>query len=231
MNRINIERPVILRASNIRKTFDRPVPVQILKGLELTVRQGETVAIMGRSGEGKSTLLQILGTLESPTTGSLEISGESVSNFNKSKIRNQRLGFVFQSFHLLEDYTALENVLMPAKIARQTVSAGTEAYQRAYMLLENVGLRERIHFDVKLLSGGEKQRVAIARALCNDPDMILADEPSGNLDRQTSRDIHTLLLDFTKERGKTLIVVTHDVELAALCQHCYRLCNGQLFEE
>lgn len=223
-----LEKPTVLRASGIRKAFYNPVFLQILKGIELDVRQGDTVAIMGRSGEGKSTLLQILGTLESPSGGSLEVAGELVTNFNKSKIRNKKLGFVFQSFHLLEDYTALENVLMPAKIARASISEGSAAYQRACDLLEHVGLGNRLHFNTKLLSGGEKQRVAIARALCNDPDIILADEPSGNLDRQTSRQIHDILLSFAKKHHKTLIAVTHDEELAELCSRRYRLSEGLL---
>lgn len=222
------EKPIVLRTINIQKSFHNPVRVQILKNIDLTVYKGDTVAIMGRSGEGKSTLLQILGTLETPSEGSLEIDGEAVTNFNRSKIRNKKLGFVFQSFHLLEDYTALENILMPAKIARRDCSMGSFCYQRACQLLEQVGLHERLHFNTKLLSGGEKQRVAIARALCNDPDLILADEPSGNLDKQTSKHVHDLLLNFAKNYNKTLIVVTHDHELAELCSRRYRLVEGRL---
>lgn len=215
---------VILQASQIRKAFYFPTKIEILKQIDLTVYRGDTLAIMGRSGEGKSTLLQILGTLDNACAGQLEVGGTIINQFNKSQIRNKKLGFVFQSFHLLEDYTALDNVLMPAKIARQKTSAGSAAYQRACDLLDHVGLSDRRHFNTKLLSGGEKQRVAIARALCNDPDIILADEPSGNLDQQTSEHIHQLLLDFKK----TLIVVTHNQELAHLCQRRYRLVNGVL---
>lgn len=226
-----MQKPIILKASGLKKSFYTPVQVEILKNVNLEVHRGDTVAIMGRSGEGKSTLLQILGTLENPCGGLLEIDGEPVSNFNKSKLRSKKLAFVFQSFHLLEDYTALDNVLMPARIARQSVSKGSEAYKRACELLEHVGLADRLHFNTKLLSGGEKQRVAIARALCNDPDIILADEPSGNLDRQTSRYIHDLLLNFAHKQGKTLIVVTHDVELASLCSQRYRLVDGSLLKD
>jgi lipoprotein-releasing system ATP-binding protein len=222
------EKQVVLRASNIYKTFYTPAQVSILKGVNLTLFKGDTVAIMGRSGEGKSTLLQILGTLESPCSGELTIANENVTSFNKSKLRNKKLAFIFQSFHLLEDYTALENVLMPARIARQNVSANSSAYERGSALLSYVGLADRKNFHTKLLSGGEKQRVAIARALCNDPDIILADEPSGNLDRQTARQIHDLLLNFAKEQNKTLLVVTHDDELANLCNKRYILCNGLL---
>jgi|694.fasta_scaffold22021_3 lipoprotein-releasing system ATP-binding protein len=218
----------ILRASNIHKTFLNPAKVLLLKGIDLTVKKGETVAIMGRSGQGKSTLLNILGTLEQPCEGTLEIAGQSVSFFNKSTLRNQQLGFIFQSFHLLEDYTAIENVLIPARIARKRVRRGSEAYAKGMELLQTVGLADRAQFDTKRLSGGEKQRVAIARALCNDPDIIFADEPSGNLDRQTAQLIHELLLGYVHKYGKTLIAVTHDNELAALCSKCYYLRDGLL---
>lgn len=225
------EQPVILQASNLRKTFYNPAKVQILKNLDLTVKRGEAIAIMGRSGEGKSTLLQILGTLESACSGTLEINGQQVSKFNKSTIRNQKLGFIFQSFHLLEDYTALENVLIPARIARINISPGQKAHERACHLLQHVGLDDRLHFNTKLLSGGEKQRVAIARALCNDPDIILADEPSGNLDKQTSQSIHRLLLDLSYSQDKTLIIVTHNPDLAEMCSLRYNLVNGQLIQD
>jgi lipoprotein-releasing system ATP-binding protein len=221
-------KPIILKAKGISKAFYLPSQVSILRELDLTVHQGESVAIMGRSGEGKSTLLHILGTLENPCEGRLEIANQEISTFNKSQIRSRHLAFIFQSFHLLEDYTAIENVLMPARIARHSVKKGSPFYVKGMELLEYVGLKERAHFHTKLLSGGEKQRVAIARALCNDPDLILADEPSGNLDHQTARHIHDLLLGFTRERQKSLIVVTHDRELAALCDHTYQLSEGAL---
>lgn len=218
----------VLQAKGIFKSFYSPTKVAILKSLDLTVNLGETVAIKGRSGEGKSTLLQILGTLDTPCTGQLNILGQNVSFFNKSKIRNNSLGFVFQSFHLLDDYTALENVLMPAKIGRQSTSAGSPAYKRALDLLNTVGLSDRAHFNTKLLSGGEKQRVSIARALCNDPNILFADEPSGNLDKETAARIHDLLIRFAKEHNKSLIVVTHDDNLANLTDTRYSLVNGQL---
>ena len=227
----NPEKRVILKASGIHKTFYQPREIPILKGIDLTVHQGESIAITGRSGEGKSTLLQMLGTLERPCKGSLEIANQRVSAFNQTKIRNQHLAFIFQSFHLLEDYTALENVLMPARIGRQSIVPGSPAYKRGCSLLEQVGLSARAHFHTKLLSGGEKQRVAIARALCNDPDLILADEPSGNLDKQTAASIHALLLNFAKEGQKALIIVTHDPELARLCEKQYVLRNGALVLE
>lgn len=218
----------ILRAEKIQKSFYRPQKIKILQEINLTVKAGETVAITGRSGQGKTTLLQILGTLEPHCKGHLQIAGQPVTCFTKSAIRRKNISFIFQSFHLLEDYSALENVLMPAKIARLPVSEGSEAYLRALNLLEHVGLIERAHFNTKLLSGGEKQRVAIARALCNDPDLIFADEPSGNLDQQTSATIHSLLMDFVDRQGKALIVVTHNPQLAAMCSHHYELQDGYL---
>lgn len=218
----------ILIASNLHKAYKQPHLVTLLKGVNLEVYPGETVAIVGRSGEGKSTLLQILGTLESPCSGSLKIAGQEISSSNKTAVRNQSIGFIFQSFHLLEDYTVLENILMPARIARQSIGKGSDAERRAHALLEKVGLKDRAHFNTKLLSGGEKQRVALARALCNDPNMILADEPSGNLDKQTAHLIHTLLLNLAKEHNKALVIVTHDQELAALCNKQYTLSGGQL---
>ena len=214
---------VVLQAKDLVKFFYSPSKIQILNKVDLTAHQGETIAIMGRSGEGKSTLLQILGTLDSACSGSLEIAGQAVTSFSKNRIRNQHLSFIFQSFHLLEDCTALENVLMPARIARKTASK-----EYGMQLLEHVGMASRANFNTKLLSGGEKQRVAIARSLCNDPDLILADEPSGNLDRQTATGIHQLLLDFANQKNKTLIIVTHDEELAKLCHTRYTLINQQL---
>lgn len=218
----------VLHAKGIYKAFLHPVKVQILKGVDLTVHRGEAIAITGRSGEGKSTLLQLLGTLENPCQGILEISGQVVTRINKTRIRNKCIAFVFQSFHLLEDYTALENILMPARIGRQSISKGSSAYNRAFALLERMGLQHRAHFNTKLLSGGEKQRVAIARALCNDPDLILADEPSGNLDKQTAENIHSLLLDFARQENKSVIIVTHDQLLANLCDKQYVLQDGLL---
>ncbi len=218
----------LLEAKNISKAFYHPSKVDIFKDICLKVCAGDSVAIVGRSGEGKSTLLQILGTLEEPCQGVLSIAGEPVQAGNRSRLRNTKIGFVFQSFHLLEDYTALENVLMPARIARQPIGKGSAAEERALMLLDKVGLADRAYFHTKLLSGGEKQRVALARAMCNDPSLILADEPSGNLDSQTAQLIHDILLDFTQHPQKALILVTHDRELAQLCSQQYELRHGHL---
>nr|WP_166155073.1 ABC transporter ATP-binding protein [Neochlamydia sp. AcF84]NGY94696.1 Lipoprotein-releasing system ATP-binding protein LolD [Neochlamydia sp. AcF84] len=219
---------IILQASDISKAYHYPAKVSILNNINLVVKRGETVAITGRSGEGKSTLLQILGTLEKPSSGRLAIAGQTINPFNCRKIRNQHIAFIFQSFHLLEDYTALENILMPARIARKSISKGSKAYQRACALLKRVGLEDRAYFNTKLLSGGEKQRIAIARALCNDPDIIFADEPSGNLDKQTAQDIHQLLLNFALEKDKAIIIVTHDDKLSDLCNKSYLLEEGAL---
>jgi lipoprotein-releasing system ATP-binding protein len=214
---------VILKAKKLHKTFLTPTPLQVLAGVDLEAVRGEAIAIMGKSGEGKSTLLQILGTLEKPCEGEIEICGNSFRTTPLDQLRNRHIGFIFQGFNLLEDYSVLDNVLMPARIGRKKPSP-----ERALKLLEQVGLAPRANFLAKLLSGGEKQRVAIARALCNDPDLILADEPTGNLDYATSQTIHELLLYTVRSLNKTLIVVTHDRELAALCDRTLILKEGKL---
>lgn len=212
---------MILQAKKVYKRFEKPAPVEVLKGVSLEVQAGETVAITGKSGEGKSTLLHILGTLEKPSEGAIFICGKPLLNL--PEIRNRHIGFIFQTFNLLEDYTVLENIMMPAKIGRRPLSV-----EKALQLLEEVGLSHRADFPSKLLSGGEKQRAAIARALCNDPDLILADEPSGNLDHAHSIVIHELLINSAKKRNKALVIVTHDKELASLCDRGYLLMDGVL---
>lgn len=221
----------ILTAKKICKTFTHPLTVEVLKGVSLNVDAGESVAIMGASGEGKSTLLQILGTLEAATSGELIIAGKSVSSHPPPALRNRHIGFVFQGFNLLDDYTVLQNVLMPALIAGDPIHKNSAPYERAHALLEKVGVAHRADFTTKLLSGGEKQRVALARALCNDPEILLADEPSGNLDHKTSNRIHELLFHSVKELNKSLIVVTHDQSLADLCDRKLTLCDGYLKKE
>ena len=213
----------ILSAKNISKLYQTPIKVEVLSGISLDVYEEETVAITGKSGEGKSTLLHILGTLEKATSGTLEICGQTPTSKNSPHIRNRSIGFIFQSFNLLDNYTVLENILMPAKIGRRDTSSKSPAYISAKSLLEEVGLLERADFPARLLSGGEKQRAAIARAFCNDPEIIFADEPSGNLDHAHSSLIHQLLIGSAKKRGKALIIVTHDKELAALCDTQYNL--------
>lgn len=209
-----------LIADRVSKNYE---DLCVLDEVSLTVKKGQTVAIVGESGSGKSTLLHILGTLDAPTSGSLEILGEPVSRKNKPKFRNQHIGFVFQSFHLIDNLSALDNVLVPAMIARKTDVDGME-------LLKRCGLEDKAHVNAKFLSGGEKQRLSIARAFCNNPEIILADEPSGNLDSKNSRMIHELLLNSAQELGKSLIVVTHDTSLAEMCDVCYTLIDGKLCE-
>jgi lipoprotein-releasing system ATP-binding protein len=221
---------MILRAKRIVKKFYSPTAVEVLKGVDLEVDSGMTLAIVGKSGEGKSTLLHILGTLEKPCSGKIEICGKDTTLNPLPELRNQHIGFIFQSYNLLDEDTVIDNVLMPAKIARQPTNKGSPAYQRALFLLESVGLKDRAHFLAKLLSGGEKQRAAIARALCNDPDLILADEPSGNLDHAHSQDVHALLIRLAKEFNKSLIVVTHDKELSSLCDLTLQLKDGNLYK-
>lgn len=221
----------LLVAKGIGKKFLKPTQSLLFEQIDLSIYPEESVAIVGKSGEGKTTLLHILGTLEDPSEGSLHISGKLVTSFNKTELRNRSIGFVFQGFHLLEDYTLLENVLMPAKIARKATHKGSASYQRAHELIEKVGLSKRISYPTKLLSGGEKQRGALARALCNDPDLILADEPSGNLDMANSRLIHQLLLDLARQEKKAVLIVTHDQELASLCSRTLLLKERQLTEK
>lgn len=220
---------LLLKADQINKQFNIPTDVNVLNDISLLLHAGESIAIMGASGEGKSTLLQILGTLEAPTKGCIEILGKKVNNHSACSIRNKHIGFVFQGYNLLADYTALQNVLMPALIAGEETTKHSSSYYRAIQLLDHVGLKDRAHFQTKLLSGGEKQRVAIARALCNDPEILFADEPSGNLDHATSSAIHSLLLDCSEKYEKGLIIVTHDQDLANLCNVKLTLKEGKLY--
>ena len=222
---------IILRARCIKKHFSSPAPVHLLHEISLEVEKSAAVAIMGKSGEGKSTLLHILGSLEKATYGEIEICGKKIDHSCNDELRNQHIGFIFQSYNLLEEYTVLENVLMPARIARKNIGRASPLYLRAHELLEKVGLSARAHFLAKLLSGGEKQRTAIARALCNDPELILADEPSGNLDHQHSHAIHQILIQLVRQHQKTLIVVTHDKELASLCDQVFILKDGKLYPD
>jgi lipoprotein-releasing system ATP-binding protein len=214
---------MILKAQHLRKTYRAPQTTEVLADVSLSLEKGESLAICGRSGEGKTTLLHILGTLEAPDSGQLEIDGILCTRAVASELRKRSIGFVFQSFNLLEDFTTLENVLMPSKILRQPLSRN-----QGMELLATVGLTHRADFPVKLLSGGEKQRAAIARALCNDPSLILADEPTGNLDNATAASIGDLLLSLVHEKKKSLILATHDRNLAMRCGKTYELANGSL---
>jgi len=202
--------------------------VVVLDGLDLTVAPGEVVAIIGQSGVGKSTLLHILGTLDRPTGGRVFFEGQDVFALDEKQqaaFRNRSIGFVFQFHHLLPDFDAVENVMMPALIQGVRRS---EAYARARALLERVGLGDRLDHRPGQLSGGELQRVAIARALVQSPKALLADEPTGNLDPATAAEVHQLLLELNRERGTTLVLVTHNEELARLAHRSLRLYQGRL---
>jgi len=217
---------IVLKAKKLSKSYQNGL--HILNNLSLDIHEGETIAILGPSGVGKTTLLNILGTLEEPTSGELEILSTPVAKANISTLRNKHIGFIFQFYHLLEEYSALDNVLLPAQIARESTSSRSAAKERALMLLDKVGISHRAHFLTKLLSGGEKQRVAIARALCNNPSLILADEPTGNLDEQTAKSIYHLLLDCAKTLNKALVIVTHNLDFAKLCDQRFLLKEGFL---
>lgn len=213
----------LLVAKGISKRFERPFERTLLKEVSLSVEGGSSVAIMGPSGVGKSTLLHILGTLERPSSGSLFIAGRDALKTPGFLLRSEKIGFVFQNCNLLEGYSVLDNVLMPARIARRRP---LESEGRA--LLAQVGMEESAQRVAGQLSGGEKQRVALARALCNAPDLLLADEPSGNLDEENSKQIHTLLTQAARDLGKGVVVVTHNQQLASQCDLIYTLREGVL---
>ena len=213
----------MIEAKGIRKSF---ASLEVLKGIDFSCAKGEIVAIMGASGAGKSTLLQILGTLSTPDSGSLSIDGTDVLSLRGGELsafRGRKIGFVFQFHHLLPEFTALENVMMPALIAGQ---AEKTARKRAGELLDELGLAERAEHKPSQLSGGEQQRVAIARALINDPAVIFADEPTGNLDSVTKKEIQQLFLDLRASHGQSIVIVTHDPELASACDRCLTMKDG-----
>jgi lipoprotein-releasing system ATP-binding protein len=218
----------VLRAEKITKEFYHPEKVAVLKEISFEIKPNESLAIIGPSGSGKSTLLQILATLETPTSGALYFYEKEITPNMIPEIRNKKFGFVFQSSNLLEEYTLLENILLKAKIARRPTFKGTKAYEEALSFIEQVGLSHRLKFPVKYLSGGEKQRAAIARALMNDPDLILADEPTGNLDKHSKEQIETILLNSCQKFNKSLIVVTHDIDFSKLADTKLQLENGLL---
>jgi lipoprotein-releasing system ATP-binding protein len=218
----------VLSAKNLTKSFYDLKQIQVLKNITIDLYPHKSAAIIGKSGEGKTTLLHILGTLEKPTTGILSIHGREVLAKDRDLLRNRHFGFIFQAFHLIQDSSVLENILMPAKIARRKTDKRSEAYHRARELAAMVGLDERIHFSCMKLSGGEKQRVAIARAFMNDPDILFADEPTGNLDHETAHEVQQLLLQSVKNQGKALLLVTHNLEFARLLDDCYELDGGIL---
>ena len=214
---------MIIEAHGIHKRFGT---LEVLKGIDFSAQEREVVSIMGASGAGKSTLLQILGTLSTPDSGSLQIEGQDVLRLRGdalSAFRGRRIGFVFQAHHLLPEFSALENVMIPALI---TGASKREAQTKAERLLGEVGLTARLDHKPSELSGGEQQRVAIARALVNDPAVLFADEPTGNLDSATKQEIHRLFFELRERLGQTIVIVTHDPALAALCDRCLTMKDG-----
>lgn len=220
---------VVLRAQNVVKTFDEGAhKITILHGLDLTIQAGEFVSIVGASGSGKSTLLHLLGGLDLPTTGEVHLMGHPLSQLDETKrghLRNQYMGFVYQFHHLLAEFSAVENVAMPL-LLRSDVSVD-EARQRAELLLEQVGLKHRLTHKPSELSGGERQRVAMARALVSRPAVVLADEPTGNLDRKTAADVLALLRDLRQTLDMALLVVTHDEGLAHAADRMLHMQDGR----
>ncbi|MFI3188232.1 lipoprotein releasing system, ATP-binding protein [Crenothrix sp. D3] len=209
------KKPIILECKKLTKRYQGELDVEVLKGVDLAISVGERVAIMGVSGSGKSTLMHLLGGLDKPTSGEVILNGVNLNSVNSTKLaqlRNKSLGFIYQSHHLLGEFTVLENVAMPLLIAGLSVK---EAKIRAADLLKRVGLAPRIEHKPSELSGGERQRAAIARALINKPNVILADEPTGNLDSKTADSVYQLMLELNQELAISFLVVTHDHELAA----------------
>lgn len=215
----------MIKITDIHKSYDS---LEVLKGVDLHIAPREIVSIMGPSGAGKTTLLQIVGTLDRPNSGSVILNGIDVLKLNECKLsafRNQHIGFVFQFHQLLPEFTAEENVMMPALIGG---AAMADARKEARQLLEYLGLNERRNHKPSELSGGEKQRVAVARALINKPEIILADEPSGSLDSQNRTELHRLFFDLRDTFGQTILIVTHDEELASISDRVVRMSDGKI---
>ncbi|MBQ0075777.1 MAG: ABC transporter ATP-binding protein [Bacteroidales bacterium] len=215
----------MIQVIDLHKSFGS---LEVLKGVHLDVKNGEIVAILGRSGAGKTTLLQIIGTLDRPDRGQVFIDGQDVFQLSEKELasfRNRHIGFIFQQHQLLPEFTALENVMMPGLIARLNEK---DVERKAVELLTQLGLKERLYHKPSQLSGGEQQRVAAARAMLLQPSVILADEPSGSLDEQNKKELHTLLLEMREKYGQTIILVTHDQELARICDRQLVIQDGKI---
>jgi len=218
----------MIKVTNLTKTFHMPQPLPILKGLDLEIARGELLCIVGASGVGKSTFLHLLGGLDRPTSGTVEFEGQDLNTLNDNELaafRNRRVGFVFQFHHLLPEFTALENAMMPILIRG---ASWDEAAGQATVLLAKVGLGERLSHRPGELSGGEQQRVAVARALILQPSLVLADEPTGNLDTHTADDVFMLMRDLNKQFGHTFVLVTHNEKLAAQSDRIVRMVDGRI---